>query len=40
VHINIDADPDVLAGLALDGAINGFVLSGGQGTEPDNEYRK
>src|SRR5262245_49594850 len=40
LNINIDADPDVLASLALSSAINGLVLSRGQGTEPGNEYRK
>src|SRR4029453_6186294 len=40
LNINIDADPDVLASLALGSAINGLVLSRGQGTEPGNEYRK
>ena len=40
LDIDIDADPNVLAGLTLGSAINGFVLSRGQGTEPNNEYHK
>src|SRR4030095_9288838 len=40
LNIKIDADSHVLASLALGSAINGLVLSRGQGTEPDNEYRQ
>src|SRR5690349_19459262 len=40
LNIKIDADSDVLASLALGSAINRLVLSRGQGTEPDNEYRQ
>jgi hypothetical protein len=40
LNINVDANPDVLASLALGSAINGLILSRGQGTEPDNEYRE
>jgi hypothetical protein len=40
LNINIEADPDVLPSLALGSAINGLILSRGQGAEPDNEYRK
>src|SRR5262245_58721911 len=38
LNIKIDANSHVLARLALGSAINGLVLSRGQGTEPDNGY--
>jgi hypothetical protein len=39
LDIDIDADPKALASLTLGSAINGFVLSRGQGTKPKKHHK-